>query len=1174
MKLSYLLPLLLSLFFLQNSFAQANFRVTFNGAIANTTCSDPFGTAPDPVIQVRVDDRFWETYLYEGCSPDFPNTQLDTTYNCLSDITEKTTFQVCLRIFENDPGLTGESQCLITPDDGCTVEVCEDFDIPMPGRTKNYNLTIPNTRPSSGNVNFNVTLEDNFNNPGPTNDLPCGAIDLGDLQLGSTLSTYANPDALNNFCGDNIDDVTSVGINGSSFHNGYGVWHRFKTSNTPSSKVIINAISSETDPIHIQMALYEAVANCNDRPTLIAIASERDDYNERLEMECLDLQANTEYLILIDSYNDADQEPEWFGRFGIEIIDAGSVEAANLRCAPEALGVIPENGSINPPNPFSNFCADAVSDPTPIGFTVEQGVLFTFTTPSSGNININAISDPNGVDPISLEMALFSSSNDNCQGNFSPIASLAAENNPNNNLTVRCLEPNKIYWLLIDGDRDNVDGIFNLSITDLGSEPNMTTLDTTLCSGGRIHVGNNFYNQTGEYTEVVTLPNGCDSTIFLNLVVQDPLEIEATLNTPASDAGAADGQATVTITGGSGNYIIEWSDGQTTTTAENLLGGELYCVTVTDDVGCQEETCILVEFINNIRPSVQGSALDCNGDTNGVILLSATKGEAPYTYVWQNEDDSLNGEGTIANAEDLAQIRDLPAGTYSIMFSDVDESNQDTTVMVIITEPEQLSLSLLQQTDASCFSECDGSLSVEGAGGTGSYQFIWSTGAQTPTVSNLCAGNYTVTITDENGCTITPLSLNIVEPTEFIATAVEIQAVSCFGNTDGRISVTANKPIASTIWSNGASSPNLIDLATGNYEVTITDIDGCTATSSVLLTQPNEPLMVRIELDQSISCNGEADGILRTIVTGPMDGLTFDWSNGSTAAKATELNAGNYAVRVVNANGCSASADFMLEEPNPLTGQVSANIITCLDEFNAGEIYIDAVNGGVLPYEYSIDGIIFTSADTIRNLLDGAYDLLIRDGAGCELTLAVEVQGPPDIIVDLGADIMVGLGEPVVLEAISNSDSPKVSWSIDSTNCVTSDCTNIEVLPLETTTYAVTIFDELTQCSATDEIVVQVSKDRKIYIPTAFSPNLDGRNDQFTIFGGPDVAIINAFRIFNRSGALMYEISEFLPNDTEMGWDGKFNGKAVNSGVYVWMAEITFIDGRKEMYRGDVTVIF
>lgn len=1174
MKLRHILPLLFCLFYLHNSFAQASFRVTVNGAIANTTCSDPFGTAPDPVIQVRIDDRFWETYLYDGCSPSFPNTQLDTTYNCLSDITEKITFQVCLRIFENDPGIGGESQCLISPDDGCTVEVCDDFDIPMPGRTNNYNLTIPNTRPSSGNVNFTVELGDDFANTGPANDLPCGAIDLGNLTPNAVLDTYADPDALNNFCGDNIDDVTSVSINGNGFHNGYGVWYRFKTSNTPSSKVVINAISSNVDPIHIQMGLYEAADNCSDMPTLIAVASDRDDYNERLEMECLDLQANTEYLILIDSYNDEHQEPEWFGSFGIEVIDAGSVEAANLRCAPEDLGVIPENGSISPPIPYSNFCADAVSDPTPIGFSVEQGVMFTFITPSSGNININAISDPNSVDPIALEMALFASSNDNCQGNFSPVASLQAGNNPNNDLTVRCLEPNKIYWLLVDGDRDNVDGIFNLSITDLGSEPNMTTVDTTLCAGGRIQVGGGIYNQTGEYTEVITLPNGCDSTVILNLTVLDPLEIEANLDSPASDEAAPDGQATVTITGGSGNYTIEWSDGQTTATAQNLIGGELYCVTVTDEVGCDEETCVLVEFINNIRPSVQGDALDCNGDSNGVILLSATKGEAPYTYIWQNDDNSLNGNGTIANAEDLAQIRDLPAGTYSIMFSDVDESNQDTTVTVIITEPDVLALTLMQQTDASCFSECDGTLSVESAGGTGAYQFTWSTGAQTATISNLCAGDYTVTVTDENGCTIAPLSLSVAEPIEFIATATEIQAVSCFGEANGRISVTANKTIASTIWSNGETTPDLIDLATGTYDVTITDIDGCTATSSVLLTQPEEPLMVRIELEQSISCNGEADGILRTIVTGPTDGLIFDWSNGSVATQATDLNAGNYAVRVVNANGCSASANFMLEEPNRLTGQVSANIITCLDQPNAGKIYINAVNGGVLPYEYSVDGIIFTAADTIRNLVDGAYDLLIRDGAGCELTIPVEVQGPPDITVDLGTNLMVQLGEPVILEAISNSNSPKVSWSIDSTNCVTSDCTNIEVLPLETTTYTVTIFDELTQCSATDEILVQVSKDRRVYIPTAFSPNLDGRNDQFTIFGGSDVQLVNAFRIFNRSGALMYEMSEFLPNNTEMGWDGKFNGKMVNSGVYVWMAEITFIDGRKEMYRGDVTVVF
>lgn len=1165
MKRYLLLLPFFSILLINSALAQGTLQVVVTGGTANSTCGDIFGGAPDPIFQVKINDGEWETYHYlqnENCLIEYPHVQFEEQYDCPVDI-GTTTFNICLKVIENDA--FNILNCRVTPDDGCTVEICKDFDLPFPGASSDYNLAIPDGEASSGNVDFTISLDEQF--IGGINDFPCTATDMGTLERGTTIGD-SNTEAFTNYCGTGEFEPNDIRLDGLFFNNAFGVWHKFTTGDNPSSKVVIEAISSTIDPVHLQLALFEAADDCLSTPTVIGVASDRADYNERLEMECLDLQANTEYLILIDGFNDIQEE--FFGYYSLEVQDAGSREAANLRCSPEELGVVPENGSITPPDPFSNFCANASTDPEPTDFSVQQGVVFTFIAPSSGNVVINATSDPNSLDPIALEMALFESSTPDCQGDFTQLAALAA-GSPAQNMEVRCLEGGKTYYLLIDGDRDNVDGIFNVSISDLGEESNLTTIDTTLCAGQRIAVGMGIYNTTGQYEEVIALPSGCDSTVILNLTVLEPIIADGILTENATNESASDGIASVSVNGGSGVYTYQWSDGQTTATATDLVAATEYCVTVTDDVGCSAEACVFIEFINNIQPDVSADPLNCNGDSSGQIAISATKGEPPYSYVWQGISNELGGNGSLTAEDEIGVLENLPAGEYQITFSDLDDNNTDTTVTVTITEPEPLTLTMTDNVSATCFAECNGSLTVASAGGNDNYRYEWSNGAQTATVNELCAGEYRVTVFDNNECE-TMLALNVNEPTEFIATATESQAVSCFEAADGRIMVTANKGIQTILWSTGDATPEVTDLPAGSYDVTVTDNSDCSAVATVVVTQPNAPLALSIDINKQISCNGEADGSLSVQATGPTEQLTYNWSNGARTATASGLIAGNYSVTITNANGCTATAAMMLEEPNALTATVGANIITCLDEPNAGEIYIETTNGGVPPYEYSIDGVLFSTNTTIENLFDGGYEVTIRDAAGCEINRSIIIEGPPDITVDLGTDFIAKLGEPVVLNAITNSSNPTVNWSLDSISCVAMDCSQIELMPLETATYSVTVFDELTQCSASDEVQVRIDKQRSVYIPNAFSPNADGHNDRFTVFSGSDVEMVNTFRVFDRYGALVYEMNEFKSNDTELGWDGTLDGQNLNSGVYVWMAEITFIDGWKQMYRGDVTI--
>jgi len=135
------------------------------------------------------------------------------------------------------------------------------------------------------------------------------------------------------------------------------------------------------------------------------------------------------------------------------------------------------------------------------------------------------------------------------------------------------------------------------------------------------------------------------------------------------------------------------------------------------------------------------------------------------------------------------------------------------------------------------------------------------------------------------------------------------------------------------------------------------------------------------------------------------------------------------------------------------------------------------------------------------------------------------------------------------------------------------DCENPVIRPTENATINVTVLDEVSGCSDTDELFIEVVKVRKFFTANVFSPNSDGVNDFFFVQGGNDVSIIKSFRVFDRNGGQVFENTNFLPNDFTQGWNGTFNGETMNPSVFAWFAEVEFLDGAVEIYRGDVTLL-
>lgn len=1153
--------LLTALYFPFFLMGQVNVSIVINDAITSTTCEDGFlGGAPDLLWAVNIENEAWVNYPAEGdCFTPLPNQQFSREFPCVGDLPNQV--EICFKAFENDGIVFSPISCEIV--ETCAETICANILLPNVGVTKEDSLSLPDGLTSGGTLYYTIAVD------GIDNDRICDAVDLGTLSTAGFIGDM-NTIGFNNLCGTNTGDPNPAfdGSISNTFSNDKGVWFSFNSGDTPSGLISIETITDPLgvgDPMVLQVAVYGTTNNsCSGFPRLKAVAVERDNSGYiRTLLECP--TPNTNYYILIDG--DAGSLETLFGHFGIQIENVEVTEAANRICDASDLGTITENGEITTAR-FSNFCANRIADPTNSSFTIEKSVWFSFVAPASGHILVEGISDAT-YKPLDMQLALYESSDGSCNGFLNEVASQYDDEDPNENMEVSCLYGGQTYFLLVDGGID-FDGLFSLRLTDAGDITPITTIDTTLCAGSVLAVGNNIYESTGNFIDTIPLFGGCDSIVFSNLVVLPPLTIAVEQTMVAIGEGAANGIAQVEVAGGTGNYTIEWCNGESTAEATALVGGINCCVTVTDDNGCMIQECIDVDFTDEIIPMVQSNVLACFGDTDGMISFSAANGFPPYDYTWQKADNSNNGAGSLASDGESVSLENLTAGDYLIHISDPFD---DTTFTVSILQPDLLLVDLVSQQNASCFGFCDGEVEVAISGGTAPYQLSWNSGASTLLITDLCARPepYSLTVTDANGCQAN-FSTVVTEPLEFILSASEKKAVSCFGGLDGEAEISVeNGEIASILWNTGQTSIVATGLPLGNYQVSVTNTDGCESTTSVQISQPSAPVRVKVEVNNPISCAGDQDGILKAVVEGPGENFFYDWSSGSEQIVATDLSSGTYQLNVRNEKGCSAQAEFFLAEPLPLSASVSKKDLTCLDPPNGGAIYIDQVAGGTPDYVYSINGGLFQMPTEFQQLEAGVYEVTVQDLAGCEFRVGTSVEPPPVLLVDLGEDLTISLGDSVLIMPTANSQTVTYNWK--DLDGVFAEGDNVWLKPTFTKQYTIDAFDTETSCTATDDIVIQVDRTRKVFIPNAFNPASDGGNERLRIYNGVGVVGIKSFRVFTRSGDQVFEQLNFMPNDSEVGWDGTFRGQAMNTGVYVYFAEIEFVDGLTEVFRGDVLLM-
>ncbi len=347
---------------------------------------------------------------------------------------------------------------------------------------------------------------------------------------------------------------------------------------------------------------------------------------------------------------------------------------------------------------------------------------------------------------------------------------------------------------------------------------------------------------------------------------------------------------------------------------------------------------------------------------------------------------------------------------------------------------------------------------------------------------------------------------------------------------------------------------------------------GCNETFTINIGSQNT---LSIDLDsQDESCSNECDGSAEVVVINGQEPITYLWSNGLTSNSIDELCSGNYSVTVVDADGCVQTESFTIISPAVIDMDIDVVSPNCFGE-NNGSIEIVSITGGVAPYYYSINGNAFDADTLFNNLGAGNYTISVQDQNGCIHDQNVTINDPVDLTLAVNPiDTLLQLGESIDIVTTLNPFAiiDSVSWS-PSIGLDCSDCLNPTASPLETTLYEVTVYDQ-NGCSATATSLIRITNQDLIYIPNTFSPNNDGYNDLFTVYGGVGVEMVTELKVFDRWGELVYDAEEpFEPNSYTIGWDGIFRGKEMNPAVFVYYAEVQFIDGTKKIFKGDLTLV-
>ncbi|MFN8712368.1 MAG: PKD domain-containing protein [Bacteroidota bacterium] len=490
----------------------------------------------------------------------------------------------------------------------------------------------------------------------------------------------------------------------------------------------------------------------------------------------------------------------------------------------------------------------------------------------------------------------------------------------------------------------------------------------------------------GTYVCTITDLNGCTSTRTV-IITQPPALANTFSQVNVLCNGGNYGSATVTASGGTPGYTFSWAPAVANTTsgssntATGLAAGTYVC-TITDLNGCTSSQTVIITQPPALTVSVSTIPSTC-GNPNGSMTATVSGGTGSPAYLW-----------TPSNAT-TATVNNVVASSYTVLITDA--NNCTTTAIATVNNLGSPTVNITSFTNVSCFNGNNASATALGSGGTGPLSYIWTNGDTTATSVNLNAGTFTVTVTDQNNCTDTA-TVTITQPTQVTA-AQTVTNVSCFGGNNGTATMTGNggtgaytfawtPSVTSTSSGNSNTGTGLI---AGTYLCTVTDSNGCSATQTMVITEP--PVLAATLASTNATCFNGCNGTLTATATGGTQGYTYNWSSGCNTANCSNVCAGTHILTVTDTLGCMFIDSVVVTEPAAMSVQMQSLAAFC----NQPNGYVNAIGSGGtgnLNYVWNPGNLAQQSSNVIP---PGNYTVTVTDQNNCSIIDSVSVANIPGV---------------------------------------------------------------------------------------------------------------------------------------------------------------------------------
>ncbi|MBV6404647.1 MAG: hypothetical protein GFGODING_01401 [Flavobacteriales bacterium] len=671
----------------------------------------------------------------------------------------------------------------------------------------------------------------------------------------------------------------------------------------------------------------------------------------------------------------------------------------------------------------------------------------------------------------------------------------------------------------------------------------------------------------GTYAVTATDASGCSNTLAVLILEPPPLVVTAVVE-PVTCNGTCDASIVLAVTGGTPGHSFDWTpdppNGDGTNAAFGLCSGT-YTVLVADANGCDTTLSFIVDEPPVLEVQVALTHNTCHGTCIGTATAALNGGVPPYTLTWTDA-------GGVPLAQDTTFVGGLCAGDHTLTVTDA--AGCTVALPFTITQGNAINAGLLF-TNETCFGPCDGTASVSPTGGMGGFTYLWQpapgAGQGTPNATGLCAGNWSITITDSLGCDTT-VAFTVLPFTPIVPNAV-VADVHCSGACNGTITLAPTGGFGnfSYVWSpappNGQGTASVTGLCPGTWTVSITDGIGCDTTASFTIQEP-APMQVTVDAVVAASCNTAADGSIAITVTGGVGGYVVMWAGPggftSNQEDLVQLLPGPYTVTVTDANGCSASANAQVDALATVTADAGPDQQLC----GGSVVTLDGGGStGAVTWLWT-DGQGSTVGEQATVVLTGlppgtySFTLTVTDGpCSAQDQVTVVVLSTPT--ADAGADRTIFLhGQTTLGGDPSGPPGATFSWQPDS--LLDNASSGAPVTTPEETTWFVLTVTMPDGCTAVDSVLVTVLPE--VVIPSGFTPNGDGWNDTWQI------DLIELFpecevEVYNRWGELLFQSVGY-----KEPWDGRYHGGLVPVGTYYYAIRLNHPD-YPEPFTGPLTVI-